>query len=30
MVFFVTDAERVTVIGVVHVRQSPEVWPFAS
>ena len=30
MVFFVEDAERVVVVGVVHVRQSPDVWPFAS
>lgn len=29
MVFFVAESERVVVIGVVHVRQSPDVWPFA-
>lgn len=29
MVFFVAKADRVVVIGVVHVRQSPDVWPFA-
>jgi plasmid stabilization system protein ParE len=30
MVFFVADSERAVIIGVVHVRQSPDVWPFAS
>ena len=30
MVFFTAEGERVVVIGVIHVRQSPDVWPFAS
>ena len=30
MVFFVPEPERVAIIGLVHVRQSPETWPFAS
>lgn len=30
MVFFVPEAARVVIIGVVHVRQSPDTWPFAS
>ena len=29
MVFFTASPERVVIIGVVHVRQSPDVWPFA-
>jgi plasmid stabilization system protein ParE len=29
MVFFRADDERVVVLAVVHVRQSPDVWPFA-
>ncbi len=29
MVFFVTEPDRIVIIGVVHVRQSPDVWPFA-
>jgi plasmid stabilization system protein ParE len=29
MVFFVAEPDRIVIIGVVHVRQSPEVWPFA-
>jgi len=29
MIFFVVEPERVVIIGVVHVRQSPDVWPFA-
>jgi plasmid stabilization system protein ParE len=30
MVFFVVESERVVIIGVVHVRQSPDVWLFAT
>jgi hypothetical protein len=30
MVFFTETEHGVVVIGVVHVRQSPDVWPFAS
>lgn len=29
MVFFEATDDRVTILGVVHVRQSPDVWPFA-
>jgi plasmid stabilization system protein ParE len=29
MVFFRASSERVVVLAVVHVRQSPDVWPFA-
>jgi len=29
MVFFEAHEDRVVILGVVHVRQSPEVWPFA-
>jgi plasmid stabilization system protein ParE len=30
MVFFTLEESRVVILGVVHVRQSPDVWPFAS
>lgn len=29
MVFFQAFEDRIVVLGVVHVRQSPDVWPFA-
>ena len=29
MVFFEAHDDRAVILGVVHVRQSPDVWPFA-
>ena len=30
LVFFTVEEARIVILGVVHVRQSPDVWPFAS